>query len=194
MKYSILLMAAGKSQRFKASHNGMHKLLHPINESNHSMFSVTYAATTQVFAPKDIYIIVNKEDPDVKRAAKALGSPILTIQSNGIGESIAQAVYANQNYDGLLILHADLPLIRSSTIQSVRDALYEHSIVRPMYLGKYGHPVGFQQRYFSELMQLQGDEGANKILKNHDNTSLAIDDPGITYDIDTIHDLNNLPK
>lgn len=186
-------MSAGRSQRFKASHNGMHKLLHPIDQSSQSMLSATYATVSKIFAPENICIIVNEEEPDVQRAAQKLGSPTLIIQSNGIGESIAQAVQSNQTYDGLLILHADLPFIQASSIEKVRDELQNHLIVRPSYQGKFGHPVGFQKQLFPELMQLKGDDGANKILKQFTIFPLPIDDPGVIYDIDTLQDLNNRP-
>lgn len=193
MMIGLLLMAAGRSQRFKATHNGMHKLLYPMNDSFESMLETTYKTASQVFSPENICIIVNQEEQEVQKAAQKLASPTLSIQSNGIGESLAQAIHAHQHYDGLLILHADLPFIQAATIQSVHDALQSHDIVRPVYKEKCGHPVGFQKQRFAELIQLKGDEGANKILRNFTVHSLSVEDPGIIYDIDTLHDFNNRP-
>lgn len=191
MKIALLLMAAGRSQRFKSASAGIHKLLYPCDAKQTRMLSLTYQKASAVLPPEDICIITNQAELPVHQFAQTLGSPILNIQSQGMGESIAQAVSAYQDYDALMILHGDLPFIRSETIQTVHDALLHHAIARPTYRGRAGHPVGFQKHLFPQLMALQGDHGANALLKQSFVNYLPCDDQGTIQDIDTPQDLEN---
>lgn len=189
MAIGLLIMAAGTSQRFKQASNGMHKLLYPYDQFDIPMLSMTYQTALQAFNPEEICIVVNEIEPTIIQLAKTFQSPVLTIQSNGLGESIAQGVTHQQSYDGLLILHGDLPFIQADTICQVRDELHNASIVRPEYLHQLGHPVGFQKIMFPLLMNLKGDTGASSILKNHSTTVITTHDRGSIQDIDTPKDL-----
>ncbi len=189
MTIGLLLMAAGHSRRFKHANSGIHKLLYPCDTNNTAMLNMTYQKARAVFSPEHICIVTNQAESDIHSLASQLGSPTLQIQSNGLGESIAQAVSANQTWDALLILHGDLPFIQSSTIQTIHDATQHHSIVRPIYHGQSGHPVGFQKSLYPRLMKLQGDQGASQILKSYPITTLPIADQGCIQDIDYPNDL-----
>lgn len=184
MTTGLLLMAAGHSQRFKDASSGIHKLLYPCDANNTAMLDMTYQKARAIFLPEQICIVTNQAEPQVHALASQLGSPTLQIQSDGLGESIAQAVYANQTWDALLILHGDLPFIQSSTIQEVYNALQHHMIARPIYHGQFGHPVGFQKSLYPQLIALQGDQGANQILKKFPVMSLPVDNLGCIQDID----------
>lgn len=189
MTIGLLLMAAGHSQRFKRTSNGIHKLLYSCDASDMAMLNITYQKAREIFLPEHICIVTNQAEPQVHALASQLGSPTMQIQSNGLGESIAQAISNNQNWDALLILHGDLPFIQSSTIQTVYEAIQHHAIVRPSYHGQFGHPVGFQKSLYPQLMALKDDQGANQILKHYPTTTLPIDDQGSIQDIDHPNDL-----
>lgn len=189
MTIGLLLMAAGHSQRFKHASSGIHKLLYSCDASDVAMLNITYQKARAIFLPEHICIVTNQAEPQVHALASQLESPTLHIQSNGLGDSIAQAVSANQTWDALLILHGDLPFIQSSTIQTIHDAMQHHSIVRPIYHGQSGHPVGFQKSLYPRLMKLQGDQGASQILKSYPITTLPIADQGCIQDIDHPNDL-----
>lgn len=189
MTIGLLLMAAGHSQRFKNASGGIHKLLCPCDANNTVMLNMTYQKAREIFLPEHICIVTNQAEPQVHALASQLESPTLQIQSDGLGESIAQAVSENQKWDALLILHGDLPYIQSSTIQAVYEAIQHHTIVRPSYHDQLGHPVGFQKSLYPQLMALQGDQGASQILKHHPITTLPIDDRGAIQDIDHPNDL-----
>ncbi|MGL4674491.1 MAG: nucleotidyltransferase family protein [Wohlfahrtiimonas sp.] len=189
MTTGLLLMTAGHSQRFKDASGGIHKLLYPCDANNMAMLNMTYQKARSIFLPEQICIVTNQAEPQVHALASQLGSPTLQIQSDGLGESIAQAVHVNQSWDALLILHGDLPFIQSSTIQEVYNALQHHMIARPIYHGQFGHPVGFQKSLYPQLMALQGDQGASAILKTYPVTYLLITDQGTIHDIDRPQDL-----
>lgn len=188
MVMGLLLMAAGKSKRFKATSHGIHKLLYQNDAQSACILEKTYAKARGVFDSQAIYVVVNKLEHEVVQCAKQMGSPLLIVDSDGIGESISQAVTVCQNCSALLILHADLPLIQEATIQSVCDALQYSVIARPIYENQQGHPVGFQQQVYPQLMKLSADQGANHILKHYAVTSIPVKDRGTVQDIDTLND------
>ena len=107
----------------------------------------------------------------------------------GMGDSIAAAVAATRDAPGWLVLPADLPLIRPSSLRAVADALQQYAIVLPFHRGQRAHPVGFAARFRDELLALCGAEGAAAIVRANAPCRLDIDDPGIVADIDTLQDL-----
>jgi molybdenum cofactor cytidylyltransferase len=84
-----------------------------------------------------------------------------------------------------------MPFIKTETYRSIASLLQKNNIVTPWYKGNRGNPVGFGSQFFSELMALDGDIGANNIVKSHANAVLRLDlsDRGILLDIDTPADL-----
>ena len=55
--------------------------------------------------------------------------------------------------------------------------------------GRRGHPVGFAAELYSELVKLQGDEGARRIIARYPAVGLEVADPAVLLDIDTAADL-----
>jgi molybdenum cofactor cytidylyltransferase len=49
--------------------------------------------------------------------------------------------------------------------------------------------VGFGTELFSELVALQGDEGARRLVARYAAQPIAVDDPGVRLDLDTPEDL-----
>jgi molybdenum cofactor cytidylyltransferase len=107
----------------------------------------------------------------------------------GMGDSIAAAVRATAQASGWLIVLGDLPLIQSSSLQTLAQALGTHDVVIPVFNGQRGHPVGFSARCRESLLNLTGDKGASSVIKEFDAIEIALDDVGIVSDIDTVADL-----
>ena len=109
-----------------------------------------------------------------------------------MGASLACAVRASDKVDAWLIALADMPFIRPSSIEAVRDALIGGApLVAPYFHARRGHPVGISARYRSELEALTGDEGAKKLLSRHADqlVKIPVGDPGVIRDIDKPTDL-----
>ena len=88
-------------------------------------------------------------------------------------------------------------MILPSTIQVLCSRARPDRIVRP-YIesadGKlYGHPVIFGRNFKRALLALQGDRGAQLIINknNHALIGVAVNDVGISRDIDTPQQLSD---
>ncbi|WP_051396145.1 nucleotidyltransferase family protein [Ignatzschineria larvae DSM 13226] len=192
---ALLLMAAGSSERFKASspHPPRHKLTMTYRNSR-TLLEESYQHAHQVIASENILIVTNQLEPNIAEIAHTLPSPHISIQSKGLGESIAKglafALKHNPHYEAVLILPADLPFIQANSFKQVIAALtqYPKHNIRPYYQDIAGHPVAFQRCYFSELLQLSGDQGAQKIVQKQPLKKIYLEDPGIIQDIDTYED------
>jgi len=107
----------------------------------------------------------------------------------GMGDSIAAGVSIHASATGWLVLPADMPLIRPSSLRAVAEALDQQPIAFAQHRGRRGHPVGFGAELFSELVMLKGDEGARRLLARYPTAAVELDDPGVLFDIDTVDDL-----
>ena len=170
---TVLLLASGRGERFRASGGRVHKLQAMLGSQTVLEHSLA--------------------------AVRASGLPWHLEQAEhpGMGDSIAAAVRATSGANGWLILPADLPLIQSSTLQRVSQALQQLAgqsvaVVMPV-LQKIGgaraHPVGFAATCRSSLLALSGDQGAARLMKSLGALELVVDDIGSVRDIDTVEDL-----
>ena len=96
--------------------------------------------------------------------------------------------------DAILVMPADLPLLRVSTIRAVARVAAADRIVRPRCKGRGGHPVAFGRQFWPELMALAGDIGAKTVIQSHASQlkELDVDDEGIYLDADTPQQLEVL--
>jgi molybdenum cofactor cytidylyltransferase len=167
----VLVLAAGRGERFTASGGNTHKL-------NALLAGRTVLA-------------------HVLAAVKASGLPHHVVHADVsrpvMGDSIAAGVAATLEATGWLVLPADLPLVRSSSLRAVAAALAQHAVAVPVFHGARGHPVGFSASCRDDLLNLKGNQGAAPVLRAHlainSVAFLALDDVGIVTDIDTVDDL-----
>ena len=96
----------------------------------------------------------------------------------------------------MIILLCDQPFVSAELLDAMIDKQAETGkpIVACTYNGTIGVPVLFERALFAELLLLQGNEGAKKVLKNHipDIALIPFEQGGI--DIDTPADYDNLRK
>ncbi len=164
---TVIVLAAGQGKRFKAaggSDDKLNALLGGQRVRDHVMAAVQASGL-----PWHV----------VERAhTQHLPNP-------GMADSIACGVAATPDAQGWLILPADLPLIQASTLLAVAQALQSHAVVVPFYLGKQGHPVGFQASCGRALKKLTGDQGARAVVSQHAFLKLQVSDEGAVLDVDT---------
>lgn len=164
---TVLLLAAGRSARFRAASGGQDKLdalLH-----GRRVRDWTLAAVQASGLPWHV----------VERSHTAH----LTLP--GMGDSIACGVAATRQASGWLVLPADLPLIQPDTLLQVARALQTHAVVVPTWQGERGHPVGFATSCRAELLGLTGDSGARAVVQRYGADLLTVEDAGCVHDVDT---------
>ncbi len=110
----------------------------------------------------------------------------------GMGTSLAIGAQGIPNdWDAVLIMLGDMPLISSEIITKILESYEEISanqtIIVPTYQKRRGHPVLFAKQHFEELAQLNGDIGARSVLQKNSSQIqfIEIDSPYILTDIDT---------
>ncbi len=116
--------------------------------------------------------------------------------AEGMGSSLRAGVAAaSADAEAYVIALADMPAVQAATV----DALVAHwrragGIVVPTHAGRRGHPVVFGGTWRAELLRCAGDEGARALLAAHaaDVHELAVDDPGVGFDIDTPAELQRV--
>lgn len=161
----VLVLASGRGERFRAAGGTTHKLQALLG--GRTVLEHTLAAVRDSGLPWHL------EDA---------GHP-------GMGDSIAAAVRATRGAAGWLVLPADLPLVRGSSLRAVAQALRQHTVVVPQVAGQRGHPVGFAAPCGEALAGLQGPQGAASVIRAHTPWLLPLDDIGCITDIDTPADL-----
>ncbi len=173
---TVLVLAAGKGERFRASGGTCHKL------------EALIAAKPMLW--------------HVMKAVDESGLRALLVRphggTGGMGESIALGVRSTPDAAGWLILPADLPLIQAGTLHLVANSLSQNLIVAPHCDGRRGHPVAFRRELYHDLAALSADYGASSIVRANQSLGhvldLAVDDIGIAEDVDTITDLVRVEK
>ena len=187
---TIIVTAAGRGSRFGGTSN---KLEQPFDggtvlgttlrraiESQLPLVVVTTAALAPLagrhVATRDILVL---------NAAEA---------ARGMGYSLAAGVAERSGAPGWLLLPGDMPLVRPGTILAVATALEQHPVVYAQHKGHRGHPVGFAAELYSELIQLDNDDGARRVVARYPAHGLELRDPGALLGVDSEADLEALRK
>lgn len=177
-----VLLAAGRGERF-----GGDKLSARLPDGR----TVAVAAAEPMVASlARVLAVTRPDDESLAATLEAVGCHVVVCDraDEGMGASLACGVAASRAATGWVIALADMPAIRPATVAAIAATLAgDTRLAAPMYHGRRGHPVGFAGCFGPELAALGGDEGARRILSAHqaDLECVAVDDPGILYDIDT---------
>lgn len=113
--------------------------------------------------------------------------------SSSIKIGLEKALEINNKTEAVLLCVSDQPFVDVDLLQNLISTFEKNKkITASFYNGTPGTPAIFPKHIFSELSDLDGKEGAKKILKSHQNNlSLISFEKGI-IDIDTIEDYQNL--
>ena len=196
---AAVVLAAGASRRF-----GSDKLLHPLTLRGVTMPLAAHSLLPWLEIFGQITVVVR---PGAESFCSALEAALGGTRSaridwiacadaaQGMAASLVCGVRANSDAGGWLIGLADMAAVPVSAIAAVRNALLEGAaLAAPSRAGRRGHPVGFASHYYDQLLDLQGDNGARRLLERDKShvTDIRIDDAGIFADIDVLGDLQHL--
>jgi molybdenum cofactor cytidylyltransferase len=185
-----LIVAAGFSKRF-----GSDKRLYKLPGGDALLIATlrTYRA-----AFDNVAVVIRNTDSEMNRELRlqfGRAAPIVIPTENaalGMAASLADGVRALASWDYLFIGLGDMPFVASATLARLRAAMArarragESRIVVPRYQDAPGHPVGFSREFFAELIALEGDRGARKVVAAHAEQIeyVDVDDAGTVADID----------
>jgi molybdenum cofactor cytidylyltransferase len=182
-KIAAVVLAAGASTRM-----GEPKQLLPWKSTtllNHCLNEVVQAKVHQTFVvlgayhqkiqatinQTDIQCIVNKN------------------WKTGMGSSIALAAQAlkNKDIDGLLIVLADQPFVKTNYLDILLKEFRPKNkqIIATDYTNTIGVPVIFDKHYFEELSLLKEKQGAKKLIHQYTQNVIKIIPDFKHQDIDT---------
>jgi molybdenum cofactor cytidylyltransferase len=196
---AAIVLAAGASSRF-----GSDKLLHPLTLRGMTLPLAAHSLLPWLETLGHITVVVRPGAETFCSAIEtALGAiksaPIRWIEcedaAQGMASSLVCGVRANLDAAGWMIGLADMPAVPMAAISGVRNALSAGAaLAAPSRDGMRGHPVGFASHYRDELLALQGDNGARRLLERDAShvVDIRIDDAGIFADIDIPGDLQHL--
>jgi molybdenum cofactor cytidylyltransferase len=109
----------------------------------------------------------------------------------GMASSIRLGVSFLGNTEAVIIILSDQPFLTKCILQKM-EAEYKNTnakIVACQYAGQLGVPILFNKLLYRQLQQLEGDEGAKKLLKNYQGEIGKVAFEKGEIDIDTEADL-----
>ncbi len=182
---TIVVPAAGRGSRFGGP---QHKLEQPFDGSTVLGTTLRHAIETQ------LPVVVVTTAALAPLVAGLLATRDIVVLSageaaRGMGYSIGAGVAERSGAPGWIVLPGDMPLVLPDTLLAVATALEQHPVVYAQHRGRRGHPVAFAAELYSELILLDGDDGARRVLARYPSHGQEVDDAGVLLDIDTPADL-----
>lgn len=192
MALTGILLAAGRGRRFDPA--GVHnKLLQRLPGGE---LVVAASARTLLAVFPRVVAVVPPDDGGVGDVLRQLGCEVTVCPDadGGMGLSLAHAVRhslnGQLNGQGWLVALGDMPFVAPSTLHALDAAIGEGAaIAAPLFEGRRGNPVAFGARHRDDLLALDGDQGARRLLQISPVATIEVLDPAILRDIDSPSDL-----
>src|SRR5271166_3285135 len=138
-QFAIAILAAGKGTRLKSRRP---KVLHQI--AGKPLLAHVVAAASKVVTPKNIFAIIGYEAERVKEALSSAGiNFVLQREQRGTGHAMMEARDALQSFETVLVLSGDVPLIRTETIERVRDFHIANGAAMTILTAEPANPSGY---------------------------------------------------
>ncbi len=139
MRLGIVIMAAGKGTRLKSKRP---KVLHEIG--GRPLLRHVIAAAVQVVPPQDVLVIVGHQAEAVAAAVRDTGVRfVLQAEQRGTGHAMQCAEQATGDYDELIVLSGDVPLLRVETILALRDFHLREQAAMTLLTAAPDNPFGY---------------------------------------------------
>lgn len=118
--------------------------------------------------------------------------------SEGIASSIRlgvlESIKLNESLEGILFLLSDQPFVNKELIEELilKHLNGDQQITACSYNGNMGVPAIFGKSFFPQLLELQGDVGAKKIIAQNSNNVQSVVFKKGSFDVDTELDVQEL--
>ena len=191
-KYALILLAAGQSVRF-----GSDKLKAVVE--GEAMYE-SAISRFEAFQGFKSYVVTGKDE--ITLSAESAGCTVVCNKEPekgislsvklGLTKAIEDADENGTPLRGVLFSVCDQPRLKKSTIQRIINTAFHNpgKIVCAGEGTRNGNPVLWDKRFFDKLLELDGDIGGKKILKeNLDSLKIVPVQAGELQDIDRKEDL-----
>ena len=191
MSCTGILLAAGRGRRFDPS-GLQNKLMQTLPDGEQL---VLRSARALAQALPDTLVVLRADADNLNALLDQAGliSTRCPDAAAGMGHSLAHAIRLRAEAIGWIVALADMPQVQSATIAALDAAIRAGAdIAVPVYRNVRGNPVGFSRLHQQALLRSHGDRGARDLLHKFPVTEVAVDDPGIFFDVDLPDDLEKL--
>jgi molybdenum cofactor cytidylyltransferase len=187
-KTGIIILAAGNSSRL-----GRPKQLLEYKESTLLKNTVSEALKVE----NSFVIVVTGSNHDL--IEKELNLPEVTFAfnsdwENGMSSSIAKGIkellLLNPDCEQCILAVCDQPFVTNAVFENLINEANKtkKGIAASAYSETLGTPVLFHKKYFQELLELKGQEGAKKLIKKYTEDVVSVLFEKGNIDIDTEED------
>lgn len=187
MRWSALVLAAGAARRFGAA-----KLLAPFSGAP-LIRRTAQGVCAASFA--EVLVVTGAQTAQITAALEGLECRILAAPDwqEGMAASLRAGLgQVAPESRGVCIFLGDMPLVPVHLCgELAARAEAAGYAARPQVAGKSGHPAAFTRAAFADLMALQGDQGAGRLLAARSTgvAYLETAEAGALLDVDTPDDL-----
>lgn len=190
--YSIVILAAGASTRL-----GSPKQLLKHNNSNLIQHAIDEALAAEA---ENVLVVLGSGAQIISDSINKKQAHVLNNKNwqEGIASSIRSGVenarLLSPSIDAVILMVCDQPYVTSSLLKSLEAHHNETGkpIVASQYKDTLGTPVLFNKAFFPELLKLNGDNGAKKIIMDNKAQVQPVKFPLGDIDIDNITDYEML--
>ena len=143
-KLAVAILAAGKGTRLKSRYP---KVLHHVGGK--SLLAHVVAAATCICPAQDVYAIIGHDAERVKEAMAGSGIGfILQKEQRGTGHALMVGESVLSQYDHVLVLYGDVPLISPATLERLRDYHLRQGSVMTVLTAVMEKPYGYGRIIF----------------------------------------------
>src|SRR5215471_3260342 len=136
---AVLIMSAGKGTRLKSKRA---KVLHQVGGK--PLLAHVIASAKQVVPAENVYVIVGHQSDEVRAAVQTAGVKfVLQAEQRGTGHAIMSSRDHVQQYENILVLSGDVPLIRPETVAKLRDFHLSRKAAMTILTAEPPVPIGY---------------------------------------------------
>ncbi|WP_436515184.1 nucleotidyltransferase family protein [Ekhidna sp. To15] len=190
-KIGIIILAAGASKRL-----GQPKQL--VSFQGKKLLQHTIDCTVNLDFSSKVLVLGAKADQVLQQVELHDFNTCLNKQwEEGMGSSlriaVEKSIELNPDLEAIIVQVSDQPFVSKELLGELLELyISESSIVACEYEEVKGVPTLFGSKYFDELLQLDGDQGAKKIIQKHQSVLKIVRFDQGNFDIDTPEDLERL--
>jgi len=187
---SAILLAAGQSKRMKGE-NKLTKEIQGMPLIKHSVKNILASSVDELiivlgYQNKIIEKIIDKHQKIKIFFNKDFESGMASSIKVGINN-------LSKKTESFFICLGDMPMINKKIYNHLISYKNKKDIIVPTYNNIQGNPVLFSKLIKPDIMSIDGDAGAKKILEKNENKimKIKIDDACITKDFNTKNDFSS---